>query len=192
MKKIIVKMLLLGQMMWVFHGGAVSNVEDYKINKLKSIEIRGSNSILKVVCVNFLESMKQVIELSSSLATNVSNKKIPNKNDQNQKTCLYFANVNTNNILTNWANSKWNNNEYNGSLMFILNNKLITMNLQLSFLWSLCIFIYLYRLRYFFLRARSSIEKKFLVIIRDKVINNPNCFWELENSHKQLGFFYFL
>jgi hypothetical protein len=186
MRRIIIKILLLGQVLWVFHNGIVMmNLQKNKFDNIESIEVRSGNGILKVVCINFLESMKQVIELSC-LATSVGKKKFPQKSEQTQRVNLFYTNSTT--CMTNMVR-RINCVGWELSFDIVPNSRLKIESMLLLYLWLMFLFLFLYRLRYFFLLARSSVGENYILLLLGREVENPNCFLKRESFIEQLGFF---
>jgi len=159
MKKIIIFLLLLGQIIWILHGGVIVGMRSISVEKIKSFELRSGNGIVKVVCANFFESMRQIIEFSC-LAANFSNKKFPVKKEQKQKVSLCFVNFGESLSIKNITSF----------ISWVLGCSIVQKdiplvnNILLIYLWLMFLYLFLYRLNYFFLRARSSIGDNFLLV----------------------------
>ena len=184
MKKNIVKLLLLCQVLWVFHGGVVLSKNSTSIeNESYSYNYGGFYGLVKIACTTFVESINRVVEVSCDLPV------FPNEESKQQpvqKVYLCFISLSAN--ITNLEKIT-NITKYVLSLNVLQNFQLSNFNFTLNYLWLMFLFLYIYRLRYFFSRARSSIENSGIVI-RGIVVKNPNCFWEHRSFQEQLGFFY--
>jgi len=181
MKKTIIKLLLLLQVLWVFHGGVVLTQDSSAtVGKMYSYNYDGFYGLVKIACTTFVESINRVVELSCDLPV------FPEKRSDTQpvqKVFLYFAN-----FVSNMMNFKPISKitELVLDLSGLQNFQLLNFNITMNYLWLMFLFLYLYRLRYFFLRARSSISHNGILILGIET-ENPNCFWD--NSQEQLGFF---
>lgn len=182
MKKNIVKLLLLFQVVWVFHGGIVFTNSTSGESEKYSYNYGGFYGLVKIACTTFVESIGRVVEVSCDLPVFPSEESKP---QPVQKVCLCFISLNAR--ITNLE-------KITSMVRYILslktnilqNFRFSTLNFVLNYLWLMFLFLYIHRLRYFFLMARSSIWDN-IVSYRGRFIENPNCFWA--NAQEQLGFF---
>jgi len=187
MKRIVVGILLLGQILWVCHNGFVFSVEDKNLPTIQEVEIRGCFGIFRVVYNNFLESLGRVMELACEVG-GMSEKRVPMRGEGGKREVLYFSTGSNfiNNLLVRWDNIF-------GSSRGIILGKMFGEGVvfRINMLWMLGIFIWIVKLRYFYLRPRGSIDS-WLIRLLGLEIRDPNCFCEYKSSRGQLGFFIYI
>jgi len=188
MKKIVILIILIGQLVWTFNSG-FSTIVGYSgdFERPVIVEIRGFSGVIKVVHSSFIDTLKKVIELSClipQLPGSENTEKDENKKNDTRQNPLYFCNQSLN--LNN--SSLWRIKQLVGhSLATTKNNITNSMSMSLCGLGLMTGFLllYLYKLKFCIYTPRGSISDilNFLEISPDWVGNAPR---------NQLGLFYFI
>jgi hypothetical protein len=184
MKKFVVGLLLLGQILWVCHNGFVFSGEDKTLPAIENIEVQGCFGLFRVVYSNFIESMESVIEIACKVG-GMSEGSVPVSKESGKREVLYFSAGSG--VLSSIVFKMLDVRGYTDELL-VENDIVIRVGILLSSLWLLGIFLWLMRLKYYYLRPRGSIDG-IVVNVLGVEVRNPNCFLKRESFIEQLGFF---